>query len=204
VVDPDRVRELFRWMREAGDDTTGPLLWRYFFSASELRPLHDAADKLVARGYRLVGFDTTDTGPRLEVERAERHSETSLIERLAALDAFGKNNDLAGCDAFDVGPADGGPFPDDMPPVARSIGPRVAEDQTLVLAFVLAAVALGVVPYLLLRAAPSRPASVRTVDAFGTACARTTDCPSGSRCEKVCTRDANGNLTVFVGRYCRP
>ena len=90
----------------------GPLIWGYFFTATDKQALENASALLVQKGYHFVEIHLQEKKSRqnrdvwwLHVEKVERHTIDSLDERNAELDDFAKEQHLTSYDGMDVGPA---------------------------------------------------------------------------------------------------
>jgi hypothetical protein len=106
------LEEMFDDMRKKSKwHVDGPLLWGYFFTATDGLVLEQASDLLVRDGYSFVDIwegDATNDAPAvwwLHVERVEHHTVDSLLARNESLDAFAARNKLVSYDGMDVGPA---------------------------------------------------------------------------------------------------
>jgi hypothetical protein len=103
----ERLEQMFAAMKEDTDwDTSGTLLWGYFFMDRRSERLAALGDHLVGMGYRLVSLHSADDESTevLHVERIESHTPTSLNERNHQLEALAKRFDVASYDGMDVGP----------------------------------------------------------------------------------------------------
>ncbi|GAB3346960.1 ribonuclease E inhibitor RraB [Lysobacter tyrosinilyticus] len=113
MITREQLVEMFEAMeRDAPWDTSGPLLWGYFFTDASEAKLRQVAPLLEAQGYRLVEIFPTepDDGEAIEwwlhVEKAERHTADTLDARNQALYAFANEHRLGSYDGMDVGPID--------------------------------------------------------------------------------------------------
>ena len=104
------LKQMFRNMRvKSGWDTSGDLLWGYFFTDPSPEKLHPVAQYLENDGYRVVKVYPTDDGSTtfLPVEKVEHHTPASLHQRNRELRAVAKRFGLASYDGMDVGPVQG-------------------------------------------------------------------------------------------------
>jgi hypothetical protein len=104
------LKQVFRNMRvKSGWDTSGELLWGYFFTDPDPEKLQPVAEFLEKDGYRVVKVYPTDDGSTtfLHVEKVERHTAASLHERNRELTAVAKRFGVESYDGMDVGPAQG-------------------------------------------------------------------------------------------------
>lgn len=97
--------------KDAGWDMTRPMLWGYFFTATEREPLERAAKMLEEQGYRFVEIfesDPDEDDPELwwlHVSRVEAHSVDTLEQRNAALYRLAEELGLESYDGMDVCPS---------------------------------------------------------------------------------------------------
>jgi hypothetical protein len=84
-------------------------LWGYFFTDGDESNLREAAHKLEALGYRVVGLDPDEDDPDLlwlHVEKEERHTVDSLQSRNEELYRLADEWGLESYDGMDVGPVE--------------------------------------------------------------------------------------------------
>jgi hypothetical protein len=111
----EQIEQMFAHIsQKTAWNMSGNMLWGYFFTNRSRQPLELASQDLARLGYRVVdiypGEKENPADPDLwwlHVERVERHSVTSLLQRNTELSAFAKQHGLASYDGMDVGPADG-------------------------------------------------------------------------------------------------
>ena len=101
------LEQMFTNMRnKTGWDTSGDLLWGYFFVDREPKKLEPLATHLMELGYRVVSiYETDDRSTHfLHVERIETHTPDSLFERNAELNMLATSFGVDNYDGMDVGP----------------------------------------------------------------------------------------------------
>jgi hypothetical protein len=105
-----QLQRMFQGMRtQSGWDTTGPLLWGYFFTDPDESRLTPVADHLAQQGYRVVKIYPTDDGSTrfLHVEKVEVHTPRSLHARNTEFEALAARFGIQSYDGMDVGPVEG-------------------------------------------------------------------------------------------------
>lgn len=108
----DQLEEMFTNIRENTDwDTSGNMLWGYFFTHSEPTKLEEAKKALISKGYTFVDIYLSDKdGPNepdmywLHVERIETHTPQSLDQRNDELYIFAHEFGIDSYDGMDIGP----------------------------------------------------------------------------------------------------
>jgi len=93
----DQMRAGTEW------DVSGALLWGYFFTDAQKKPLAALKDRLVKDGYRYVAL-RRNLDWMLHVERVEAHSPESLDARNAQLYELAEEFGVDCYDGMDVGP----------------------------------------------------------------------------------------------------
>ncbi len=107
----EQLETMFKNMKaEAGWDTSGDLLWGYFFTDPKPKRLKPLAARLVELGYRLVSiYETDDRSTHfLHVERVEAHTPQSLFALNARFNSLAAEFGVERYDGMDVGPVAGG------------------------------------------------------------------------------------------------
>jgi len=108
----EQLEEMFSNIQSNTDwDTSGNMLWGYFFTHSEPTKLEKAKDILVAKGYRFVDIYLSDKDEPnepdmfwLHLEKEETHSPQSLDETNNELYIFANEFGLDSYDGMDIGP----------------------------------------------------------------------------------------------------
>ena len=116
--------EMFENMTsQTGWDMTGPMLWGFFFSNSEEKPLTRVKEKLESKGYKFIGIHPSDHIENktpdfywLQMVKEEAHTPTTLDERNNELYAIADELGIDSYDGADVGPLAGEPIPEDQIP----------------------------------------------------------------------------------------
>lgn len=109
----NQLEEMFLNIRENTDwNTSGNMLWGYFFTHNEPTKLEEAKEVLISKGYTFVDIYLSDKEEPsepdmfwLHVERIETHSPRSLDARNDELYIFAHEFGLDSYDGMDVGPA---------------------------------------------------------------------------------------------------
>lgn len=108
----EQLNEMFANIAENTDwDTSGDMLWGYFFTHNEPTKLEKAKDILLSKGYSFVDIYLSDKDEQdepdvfwLHVEKVETHSPSSLDERNNELYIFANEFGLDSYDGMDIGP----------------------------------------------------------------------------------------------------
>jgi hypothetical protein len=103
------IEEMFEGMQsEAGWDTSGPLVWGYFFSDPDEPTLFPLAERLRELGFGIVDVYPSDDASAfvLHVERVEAHSPESLHRLNQELDALAADLGVESYDGIDAGPVE--------------------------------------------------------------------------------------------------
>ncbi len=108
----EMVLDMFlRMETRQGWDFSKPMLWGYYFTNAEAKPLERARDRLVRGGYRFVDLHQSEKEAAgdpnewwLHVEKEEVHSPMSLDNRNDDLYRIALEFGLASYDGMDVGP----------------------------------------------------------------------------------------------------
>ena len=112
MISKGQLLEMFESISEQTDwDTSGPLLWGYFFTDPAKEKLEALAPFLEAQGYRVVRIylpesDASDEPPVwwLHVEKVEVHTPDTLHERNGGFYKLAEEHGLMSYDGMDVGP----------------------------------------------------------------------------------------------------
>lgn len=108
----EQLNEMFANIAENTDwDTSGDMLWGYFFTHNEPTKLEKAKDILLSKGYSFVDIYLSDKDEQdepdvfwLHIEKVETHSPNSLDERNNELYVFANEFGLDSYDGMDIGP----------------------------------------------------------------------------------------------------
>lgn len=108
----DQLEEMFSSVESNTDwDTSGNMLWGYFFTHNEPTKLEKAKDVLASKGYSFVDIHLSDKDGSnesdifwLHVEKIETHSPTSLDKINNELYIFANEFGLDSYDGMDIGP----------------------------------------------------------------------------------------------------
>lgn len=108
----EQLNEMFANIAENTDwDTSGDMLWGYFFTHNEPTKLEKAKDILLSKGYSFVDIYLSDKDEQdepdvfwLHIEKVETHSPNSLDERNNELYVFSNEFGLDSYDGMDIGP----------------------------------------------------------------------------------------------------
>ena len=108
----NQLEEMFSNIRENTDwNTSGNMLWGYFFTHNEPTKLEEAKVALISKGYTFVDIYLSDKEEAsepdmfwLHVERIETHSPKSLDARNDELYIFAHEFGLDSYDGMDIGP----------------------------------------------------------------------------------------------------
>ncbi len=108
----NQLEEMFSNIRENTDwNTSGNMLWGYFFTHNEPAKLEEAKEALISKGYTFVDIYLSDKEEPSEpdmfwlyVERIETHSPKSLDARNDELYIFAHEFGLDSYDGMDIGP----------------------------------------------------------------------------------------------------
>src|SRR5215218_7119156 len=104
------IEEMFEGMeREAGWDTSAPLVWGYFFSDADEPKLFALAERLREMGFGIVDVYPSDDSTEfvLHVERIEAHSPESLLDLNHELAALAATFGVDSYDGVDAGAVEG-------------------------------------------------------------------------------------------------
>jgi Regulator of ribonuclease activity B len=102
-----QLEQMFANMKnKSGWNTSGELLWGYFFTDPQPQKLEPLAAHLVELGYRFVSiYETDDRSTHfLHVERIEAHTPASLFSLNTQMNALAMKFAVASYDGMDVGP----------------------------------------------------------------------------------------------------
>lgn len=108
----EQLEEMFSNINENTDwNTSGNMLWGYFFTHSEPTKLEEAKEVLISKGYTFVDIYLSDKEEPsepdmfwLHVELIETHSPKSLDIRNDELYIFAHEFGLDSYDGMDIGP----------------------------------------------------------------------------------------------------
>lgn len=98
--------------KETNWDTSGNMLWGYFFTHSEPQKLEKAKKVLISKGYKFVDIYLSEKDEPsdpdmfwLHVEKIEIHSPESLDKKNDELYIFAHEFGIDSYDGMDIGPA---------------------------------------------------------------------------------------------------
>ncbi len=108
----EQLEEMYANIQSNTDwNTSGDMLWGYFFTHSEPEKLEKAKGVLVSKGYRFVDIYVSDKDEPndpdmfwLHVEKVETHSPKSLDETNNEFFIFAHEFGLDSYDGMDIGP----------------------------------------------------------------------------------------------------
>lgn len=106
----DQLKVMFKNM-ESDVDVSKPLLWWYFFTNHDSKPLYEAKEKLIKKWYRFVDIYISNKQNEnqpdlwwLHIEKEEIHSPESLDKRNDEFYIFANEMGLNSYDWMDVWP----------------------------------------------------------------------------------------------------
>ncbi|MES0489468.1 MAG: ribonuclease E inhibitor RraB [Leptospirales bacterium] len=119
----DLIEMFDNMSNQTGWNMTGPMLWGFFFSNKEEKPLVKVKERLESLGYKFIGIHPSSKEENkepdfywLQMIKEEAHTPDSLDARNNELYAIANELEIDSYDGADVGPPAGEPIPDDQIP----------------------------------------------------------------------------------------